>query len=137
MKPIIILPPATMAEDQIQALRDNGLCVVVATDPSLVKFVDPIPAMEGRTQVDQAAIQLSRKILAKGFWGTDAGRHTVAAAFVDILVKGTALDPSPSQEQEEDYFRRTKMLEIERIAREEARAERAAKKAAQAKENRK
>lgn len=45
MKPIIILPPNTMTDENIQLLRDNDLCVVVAEDPAAVKFIDPLPTM--------------------------------------------------------------------------------------------
>jgi len=122
-----------MSDENIKALRDNDLCVVVAKDPSRVKFLDPIPAMAGRTKVDDAAIRLSRKILNKGFWNHDSTRQTVASAFVDILVRGTNLDPDGSQEdRERELFDFTKRDEIVRLAREEARAERAAAKAAKA-----
>lgn len=135
MKPIIILPPDAMADDQIQQLRDNGLCVVVAKDPSKVKFLDPIPSAAERTKIEDAAIQLSRKVLATGYWSHNDTRQNLAATFVDILVSGTKLDPKPQREEvERDVFDREKLDEIRRLAREEAKAERAAAKAAKAKE---
>lgn len=131
MKPIIILPPDTMSEENIKALRDNDLCVVVAKDPARVKFLDPIPATAARTKVDDAAIQLSRKLLNRGFWNNDSTRQTVAATYVDILIQGTRLDPNGStEEQYLQIFDSAKRQEIERLAREEARVERAAKRAA-------
>jgi hypothetical protein len=131
MKPIIILPPDTMSDEDVQRLRDNGLCVVEAKEPSLVKFMDPIPAVIGRTAVEDAAIQLSRKILRKDFWSSEDTRKIIATQFFDILAKGTKLDPLPSkQETERILFDDAKQSELCRLAREEAKAERAAKKAA-------
>lgn len=123
MKPIIILPPNTVSADDIKLLRENELCVVVAENPSLVKFVDPIPAQSSRTEVEKAAIQLSRKLLNGQ---TDMStltnyRGSIAALFVDILMNGTRLDAR---------FEMMKDQELRELAREEARAERKAAKAA-------
>ena len=129
MKPIIILPPDTMEPDAIQELRDNGLCVVVAKEPSRVKFLDPIPAVAGRTAVEQAAVLLSRKILNQGFWTSESTRKEVATAYVDILVKGTRLDPKGTPDENyEAIFNEEKAEEFRRLAREEARALRKAQK---------
>jgi hypothetical protein len=137
MMPIVVLPPDSVSEADIEVLRKNGLCVVVAKEPSLVKFMDPIPAVVGRTAVEDAAIQLSRKILTKGFWNDTGGtRKEIATAYYDILIKGTALDPNPSKkEREEEIFSLAKADELRRLAREEAKAERAAAKAAKKKES--
>ncbi len=75
MKPIIIIPEGAMSAESIKELRDNGICVVEAKDPACVKFLDPIPAAQGRTNVEDAAIQLSRKILNKGFWNEHPGAN--------------------------------------------------------------
>ena len=134
MKPIIILPPDTMEPAEIQALRDNGLCVVVAKDPARVKFLDPIPSMAGRGKVEQAAIQFSRKILDRNFWisngnWTNRNRSDVVTTFIDVLVKGTPLDAD--MDMYENIFGQEKAEEVRRLARAEAKAEReAAKKAA-------
>lgn len=56
MKPIIILPPGSLSDSNIQLLRDNELCVVVAKDPAAVKFVDPIPAISSRTRIKGTAL---------------------------------------------------------------------------------
>ena len=133
MKPMIVLPPDTMSAEDIKALRENGLCVVEAKNPAAVKFIDPIPSTVGRDRIEQAAIDLSRKILSREFWASrnyGMDRKEISAIFVDLLTKGSALDPSPRQEQEEEYFTDAKLEEIQKIAREEARAEAAAKKAA-------
>lgn len=126
MKPILILPKGKMSAEDRQRLNDNGICTVECDDPAAVKFLDPIPSAASRTAVEDAAIRLSRKVLATDFWGSGETRQLLAAAYVDILVRGTKLDPRKEKEQE--IFDATKMEEVRKIAREEARAERAAKK---------
>lgn len=91
MKPIIILPPKTMSKSDIKALRDNELCVVIAKDPSQVKFLDPIPTSSSRTQMENAAIALSRKLLNGQMLQFQRG--DITRAYVDILIKGSPLDP--------------------------------------------
>jgi len=134
MKPMMIVPPDMMSDDNLKLLRDNGICVVVAEKPEAIKFLDPIPAAASRTQIEHAAIMLSRKLLGpESPWGGST-RDSVAKMFVDLLVTGTPLDPKPSiQEIERQIFHAEKAEEIRRIAREEARAERLAAKAAKAK----
>src|SRR4029453_3136412 len=139
IKPIIILAPDSMSEEDIKVLRENQLCVVVSTNPEAVKFVDSITAISNRTEVENAAIQLSPKVL-KGVH-PEVGRpwtpttvSEFAKLFVDILIEGTALDPGPTRsEKEQEYFSAAKMDEIRRLAIQEAREERAAAKAAKAK----
>lgn len=128
MKPIIILPPETMSPEDIKSLQENHFCVVVASDPSKVKFLDPIPAISSRTAIENSAIQLSRSILRGDIYRDQ--RHHFAQMFMDILVKGTPLDPQPQKEEvERNIFDNAKADEIRRLAREEAKAERAAQKA--------
>lgn len=144
MQPMIILVPGAMSPEDQQRLRDNGICVVESKEPLGIKFLDPIPSMVDRSKVEDAAIQLSRKILAQGgMYGysrlTESGtsnpvlsRADICRMFVDLLTSGTPLDPNPTvQEQEHDLFREAKNNELKRLAREEAKAERdAAKKEA-------
>jgi hypothetical protein len=52
MKPIVILPPGAMSKEDIDRLRNNNLCVVEAQEPGLVKFLDPIPAISSRTEIE-------------------------------------------------------------------------------------
>lgn len=133
--PVIILPPDEMKPEDIERLRANGFCVVECTHPEKVKFLDPIPAVADRTQIENAAIQLSRRIMSKNYWTNEDTRRTVTATFFDILIKGTPLDPLPSQEErEQKIFNDEKEMEVRRLAREEAKAERAAKKAATTKQ---
>ena len=129
MKPIIIIPEGEMSADNIAALRENDVCVVEAKHPASVKFLDPIPAMEGRTAAEQAAVQLSRKILnGHGFDGNGyMTRGRACTMYCECLTKGTALDVQPTRaEQEREVFDDAKREEIRKLAREEARAERAA-----------
>lgn len=131
MKPILILPPDSMTAGDIQLLNNNGICTVVAKNPAAVKFLDPIPSAAERTKTEDAAIALGRKIMNKGFWTNDSTRSEICKAYVDLLVKGTSLDPLPSiKEREQELFDTEKANEIRRLAREEAKAERAAKKKA-------
>lgn len=131
MKPLIIMPKGAMSSKDKEKLTKNNICVVEAETPSLVKFVDSVPEIASRTQIEQAAIQLSRKVLDKNTWGynnSDTSKE-MAKMYVDLLVKGTPLDPRPTQEeQEKEIFNQAKADELRRLAREEARAERAAKK---------
>lgn len=120
-----------MSVDDIKLLCQNDLCVVVAKDPGAVKFVDPLPAASCRTQIEDAAIKLSRRLLNwQGMNASYGVTHAdVSKMFAAILVDGTPLDPNPTnEERERAYFTQEKMDEIRRLAREEARAERAAAK---------
>ena len=140
MKPMMVIPPGTMSPEDIALLRENGICVVVSKDPAALRFLDPIPTVSSRSQIEHAAIQLSRKILNKETWinrsGTSATWHSldrseVIAMFLDLMVKGTPLDSDiTQQEREERLYNSEKSEEISKLAREDARAERAAKKAA-------
>jgi hypothetical protein len=136
MKPIIILPPDTMSEENIKLLRENGLCVVVAKDPARVKFVDPIPAVSSRTQMESAAIKLSRILLhgAWANWSTSGciGRETMAKIYVDLLVEGTPLEHGYVEPEirNKNIFDLARADELLHLARAEARAEHAKKRAA-------
>lgn len=139
MKPVIILPPDQMNSTHMTMLRENGFCVVVAKDPSKVEFVDTISCVTSRTEIEAAAIKLSRKLLNPGAWNPQNWtsndsemRANISKMYVDILINGTPLDPKGSKEEKERaIFDQAKREELERLAREEARAERAAKKAKQ------
>lgn len=132
MKPMIFLPPEMMSPAEIAKLEANGVCVVVAKDPARVKFVDPIPAVSSRTKIEDAAIRLSRRILNPGFWTGDYAEKTrseMTRAYVDILIEGTPLDRNPTGEElERRIFNAAKSDELRRLAKEEAKAERAAMK---------
>jgi hypothetical protein len=135
MKPIIILPPDVMSADDISELRGNDLCVVIATDPAKVRFLDPIPTASSRSQIEDACIRLSRKIL-HGHWtgkfNTESLSKTqIRSLYLDSLLSGSPLDPAGTKEQQEEaIISAARRDELCAIGREEARAERAAKKAA-------
>lgn len=135
MKPMIILPPGMMSEQNIKTLRDNDICVVVAKDPAKVKFIDPIPSVSNRTQIENACIKLSR-ILLNGQWGdtynqNELGRAQFSVLFLKCLMTGTPLDHRGTFEEQREFIIATeKAEEFRRIAREEARAERAERVAA-------
>lgn len=135
MKPIIILPPKTMSAKDIKILRDNDLCVVVAKDPSKVRFMDPIPAAASRTQIEDAAIKLSRCLL-NGTWTGNAvlGRADFARFYVDMLIQGTPLDSMGTlKERCDGAYKSEKIKESRRLARLDAKAERQAMKKAEQK----
>lgn len=134
MKPILILPKGALSPEDIEKLNANELCTVETDDPSKIKFLDPIPAAGGRDKIEQAAIELSRKVLSQEFYfhsvNQTATRSDIVKLYVELLVKGTSLDPKPSKaEVEREIFDDAKADEIRRLAREEAKAERAAAKA--------
>lgn len=136
MKPMIIIPPKTMSDADIAELRKNDICVVVATDPARVKFVDPIPAASSRTQIEDAAIKLSRLLLngQTGSVNLNSYSANISKLFVECLINGTSLDSrGTKQEQEALWYDRERIAEVQRIAREDARAERKARKEALAK----
>jgi hypothetical protein len=137
MKPMMIIPPETMSDGDISELRANNICVVVSKDPASVRFVETIPVVSSQSQMERAAIQLSRKILSDNFWnkgGSWSGetvRATLLEKFVELLVRGGPLDPNKSQqEHERSAYNDAKIDEQAKIGREEARAEREAKKKA-------
>ncbi len=131
MKPIIILEPGVMNDADIALLRENHLCVVTATNPSTVKFIDPVPVNSQRTKIENAAILFSRRILKPGCWTNPDFRKTLTEMFTDLLISGTPLDPIPSQaEMEARAYDESRIDEHRRLAREEVKAERAAAKAA-------
>ena len=135
MKPIIILPEGAMSAEAIKALNDNGICTVEAKNPAAVRFLDPIPSAAERTKIEDAAIQLSRKILNRNtfmkYGSSEQLSHAdICRLFTDAIVNGTKLDSLPTQaEIEKDFFDTAKASELRQLAREEAKAERAAAKA--------
>lgn len=112
-----------MSAYDIELLRKNSICVVVSSDPAKVKFLDPIPSASSRTDIENAAIQLSRRLFRGDLFPDN--RRDFAKLYMDCLIKGTSLDPMPQQaEQEKAIFDSTKAEEIRKMAREEAKAER-------------
>lgn len=116
-----------MTPENINLLRDNGICVVEAKDPSKVKFVDPLPAVSSRTQMEDACIKLTKKLLAGHLF--EVNRRDFANLYVDCLTEGTALDINykSQEEREKEIVDMARHTELVKIGREEARAERAKK----------
>ncbi len=134
MKPMIIIPPGQMAQSEIKLLRDNDICVVVAKNPEKLKFVDPIPAISQRGEIETAAIKFTRLMLNPNMWN-NAEAHwdkgDMAKMFTKYLIEGSSLDSrGTKQEQEKSWYDQARRDEIEKIARTEAREERESKKKA-------
>lgn len=125
MKPVILLPPKAMSDDDIAILRANGLCVVTVDNPAAVKFMDPIPAAGSRTKIENAAIKFSRRLLAGDLFPNNRG--DVCKLFVECLVRGTPLDPAGSiEEVEQRVYDEAKFEELRKLARLDAKAAREA-----------
>ena len=141
MKPMIIIPNGVMTKENLDILRSNDICIVECKDPSKVKFVDPIPASTSRTEMEIAAIRLSRMLLTWQFANGSPlnpdyaiRKDHVAKFYVDLLIEGTPLSSAGTkEEQQQKLFDETKNEEIRKIAREEACAESKAKREAQKK----
>lgn len=131
MQPMIVLPTGQMSEADMQRLRENGICVVEADDPAQLNFLDPIPAASSRSELEAAALKLSRRLLhTTGCW---TGRE-ICHLFTQLLTEGTPLDNKPTKQEQvaeayQTLFDATKAEEIARLAVEEAREERAQVKA--------
>lgn len=131
-KPILLIPPDCVSDDDVKRLNDNGMCTVVAKDPALIKFLDPIPSISSRTGIENAAIKLSRKLLNRQFHSTTGllGYSDIYKLYLDLVIAGTPLDAQPSAEEvEKKIFNEAKAEEIRKLAREEAKEERAKLKA--------
>lgn len=90
MRPIIILPPGAVSQKDMQRLRDNLCCVIVAKDPSLVRFSEPPP--EGYTAQERACIRLCRVLLSKTNRENNITGTNLAGLYVDMLLEGTPLE---------------------------------------------
>lgn len=124
---MLIIPPNEMTPEDIKILRENDICVVVAEHPEKIKFVDTIPAASSRNQIENAAIKLTRKLFRGELFATN--RKDFANLYIDCLINGTELDTKPTQrEEEERIYNQERFDEMRRIAREDARAEKAAVK---------
>lgn len=137
MKPMIIVPPGELTPIDIKKLEDNGICAVVAKHPERVKFVDPIPCQSSRTQIENAAIKLSRILLNRtwgNFYNSDTlGQREFAHMYVACLTEGTPLDRNGTiQDQECAIITAARRDELAKLARQDARSEREVAKAKKA-----
>lgn len=89
MKPVIVLPKEEMLEEDIEHLRENGLCVVECEHPESVRFMEPPPGGYGESE--RAAIELFRHLMSERKWNIN--RASLAEMWCDILTKGTSLEP--------------------------------------------
>lgn len=87
MKPIVILPEGAMKPRDVKKLTDNGICVVEAKDPSLVRFMEPPP--DGYSVQERAAISLFRRLVARNAFNVD--RRQFAEMYCDIILEGFPL----------------------------------------------
>lgn len=90
IRPLIILPKGQVSKKDIQRLNDNGLCVVEAEDPSLVRFAEPPPTMDYDVR-ERAALSLFRRVMAKT--NQVYNRADLTQIFVDALLNGSPLQP--------------------------------------------
>lgn len=128
MKPTIVIPPDLLDADSIAELRASGFAVVVAADPNKVRFLDPIPTVSSRTEIESSCIQFTRKILNAEYNKT-LSRDDLRSIYLECLMRGSPLDERPSKEErEKEVFEIARHDELRKIAREEARTERDLKK---------
>lgn len=83
MQPILVLPPDSMTDEDIQRLRDNEICVVVSSDPTALRFVDPPPS-GNYDLVTDAALQLSRVVMNNP--NTNYTGQSLAAWWAQVLI---------------------------------------------------
>lgn len=93
MRPVIILPPGEITKEDIAILRENGMCVVEAKDPSKVRFVEPPPL--GYSVQERAAIALCRWVMGHDNPGANWSRRELAAKLADFFCEGSPLEPLP------------------------------------------
>lgn len=84
-----------MSREDIDRLNDNGLCVIEAEDPSLVRYAEPPPVMDYDVR-ERAALSLFRRVMAKGNHVYNRGDLT--QIFVDALLNGSSLQPVAAAE---------------------------------------
>lgn len=141
MKPILIVPEGQMSAESIKVLNDNDICTVEAKDPSQIKFVDPIPAISNRTEIEVACIKLSRFLMIESTNDYSVTRKEIASYYLKFLSEGTPLDRNGThEEQKKRIYDMAFADEVDKIARQDARDEakrkrdeKAAKKAAEKK----
>lgn len=126
MKPMIVLPVGEVTPEDIQQLRDNGICVIEAKEPANVRFVEPLESSLGQDDFARAAIQLTRRILCGEVGGFAKGDCSKLLA--EILIKGSPIDPAETpQEYAANLFDEFKDCEIAELAKKAAEIEMAPK----------
>lgn len=94
-KPVIVLPPKSMAKKDIEKLNENGFVVVECKDPNLVRFLEPPPL--NYSEQEKAAIRLCRVLFSSQQWNATHNRETLTSKFVQILIQGTPLSDVPPE----------------------------------------
>jgi hypothetical protein len=102
MKPMIILPPDVMDAENIKLLRENDICVVVAKDPVKVRFVDPIPAASSRTEIEEVAIELFRRLIAWPWSDAHISRGYIMRLYCEILAESGYIDQRTKKKLEKE-----------------------------------
>lgn len=92
VKPIIVLETGMMSEDDMNRLRDNGICVVESESPDMVRFVDP--PITGYDKMELAAIELFRRCISQDGW--QLHRKTLAEQWALILMDGEKMAKLPT-----------------------------------------
>ena len=62
MKPMLILPPDEMSTEDMERLRDNGICVVESKRPDEIRFLQT-PLDSNHDEVIEASLQLTRFVV--------------------------------------------------------------------------
>lgn len=88
MKPVIVLPPKSVSKADIKELRENGICVIVAKDPSVVRFIEPPP--NGYNEQEKAAIKLCRYLVRRDNTAS-CGRQEIMALLAHFFIEGSPL----------------------------------------------
>lgn len=89
IKPMMIIPKKAMTKRDIGELRKNGVCVVEAENPLLVRFCEPPP--EGYSVQERAAIRLSRFLLSADHNNNYRDRSDICALYAQLIIEGTPL----------------------------------------------
>lgn len=90
VKPVLILPIGCISKSDMKVLKNNGICVVEAKDPSAVRFLEP-PIVNDYSIQEKAAIELCRYYCQKETFmiSKDNFNNTL----VHFLINGTKLKP--------------------------------------------
>ena len=92
VKPIIVLETGMMSEDDMNRLRDNGICVVESETPDMVRFIDP--PVTGYDKMELAAIELFRRCMSQSGWQLQ--RKSMSEQWATILMDGEKMAKLPS-----------------------------------------
>jgi hypothetical protein len=89
MQPILVLPPDEMSPEDMQRLRDNGICVVEAKHPGELRFIDP-PPVGNHDQVTEASLNLTRFVVNNYQSGGSYNAKDLAGYWAHMLINAHA-----------------------------------------------